>query len=118
MNTHKEKAMPKGNPVNKPKEDKTRKEWRQFVLEHVTRESPDSCWLWNRCRKNGTPRDIEVPRRNRAGKEYIRPPRLAKWANGRPKKCKPWNYGFGVVFFKSCGNKSCVNPRHLKPRKK
>lgn len=59
--------------------------------------------------------EVRVPMRDGSVK-YLLPARIAVWANGEPQDCKPWDYEAEIRFDRSCGNQSCVNPRHLQPQ--
>lgn len=104
-------------PNNYPKRKYSVDQWRRFILRKIIKRKGKHgiCWIWVTANKSKPYGEIRVPMRNGTTK-FLLPARAALWANGEPKRCKIWNFAPETRFDRTCGNRDCVNPRHLQPQ--
>ncbi|MXW53578.1 MAG: hypothetical protein F4X44_10330 [Gammaproteobacteria bacterium] len=109
----KTKKVPVVIPINFPKRNYSRDQWRLYILRRIVKRG--DCWLWQRGNSDKPYGEIRVPMPDGTTK-YLLPARVAKWADGKPKGCKVWEYAPETRFDRICGHPNCVNPRHLQPQ--
>lgn len=100
-------------PVNLPKRNYTFKQWRLYINSRIIKRN--GCWLWRFANSRKPYGQVLVPLRDGTTKHLL-PARVALWANGESKGCKVWEYEPETRFNRTCGNRNCVNPRHLQPQ--